>query len=564
MKSRTCVNPKGKFIYGIHKPSYRVVNLREQDRIESLGIFSEKLMHDNRANFPVGDVVVEQADWIFEIPNAFPFKGATYIGKSWADKKAKDPGAIVLPSLPETSLSAVLRKNFTKDGEPAEKLDQIFEALPQTILLTLATTSTDAEELERLAKLSCEFVFAADKERPTGLKYRIDEKGEIRPVIRNHPLFEALVNNYYLSDDFKEIMVLKPGTQGKSEIVGGWPPISESSRRQGHVFEYLRANSYIPWGHYAANMANDSIRYRIADLTAEDMTGLRHLYYERTYVRLAEELGVPVLARWKCLAKAEIEELRKKVIAALVAAEAGFSSQKSSPMFTGTLWGWNYGFDFAASGYRLHASHQQVHQQFAMIPASVSEGNHDQTESSDKIFPFACGDMVTEFIQEYRKSRDSDFFKDYLRAIRTNERMDERKNLPDSLIVYEDENIMLFVPKAQTSQWELQIMTLQPVGNILEADLNTRNSLDYTLLIAMRILTRMGARMITTIEYAKRFAGASDAVDIDQRLLYVFLPILPESPGGFSEAQFRWIMGHYPEDFAAACRAQLEQYEQNI
>jgi len=40
-------------------------------------------------------------------------------------------------------------------------------------------------------------------------------------------------------------------------------------------------------------------------------------------------------------------------------------------------------------------------------------------------------------------------------------------------------------------------------------------------------------------------------------LLYAFLPRLPESPGAFSEAQLRWINGHYPEDFAAACRRRL-------
>jgi hypothetical protein len=39
--------------------------------------------------------------------------------------------------------------------------------------------------------------------------------------------------------------------------------------------------------------------------------------------------------------------------------------------FDRTLWGWNYGFDYAPSGYRLHASHQQIHQQFALIPTEV-------------------------------------------------------------------------------------------------------------------------------------------------------------------------------------------------
>jgi sugar phosphate isomerase/epimerase len=109
---------------------------------------------------------------------------------------------------------------------------------------------------------------------------------------------------------------------------------------------------------------------------------------------------------------------------------------------------------------------------------------------------------------------------------------------------------MLFVPKAQTSQWELQLVTLAPVGNILEADDATRRSLDRAVLTAVQTLGRMGARMITTIEYAKRF----DAGDTGQHMLYSFLPRLPESPGAFSEAQQRWIIGHYPEDFAAACR----------
>jgi len=69
----------------------------------------------------------------------------------------------------------------------------------------------------------------------------------------------------------------------------------------------------------------------------------------------------------------------------------------------------------------------------------------------------------------------------------------------------------------------------------------------------MKTLGAMGAKLITTIELSKRF----DSPDSDQRLLYSFLPKLPQSPGAFSEAQFRWINGHYPEDFASACRVQL-------
>jgi len=36
-----CVTPPGKFIYGIHKPSYPVANLRRDTRIEALGIFQD-------------------------------------------------------------------------------------------------------------------------------------------------------------------------------------------------------------------------------------------------------------------------------------------------------------------------------------------------------------------------------------------------------------------------------------------------------------------------------------------------------------------------------------------
>jgi hypothetical protein len=98
-------------------------------------------------------------------------------------------------------------------------------------------------------------------------------------------------------------------------------------------------------------------------------------------------------------------------------------------------------------------------------------------------------------------------------------------------------------------------MTLASVGNILETDSRTRTSLDRAILVTMKILTALGARMVTVIEYAKRF----DNEDDDQRLLYAFLPRLPDSPGAFSEAQMRWINGHYPEDFAAACRRRLPE-----
>ena len=98
-------------------------------------------------------------------------------------------------------------------------------------------------------------------------------------------------------------------------------------------------------------------------------------------------------------------------------------------------------------------------------------------------------------------------------------------------------------------------MPVRPVGNILEADLETRQSLDRGMLIAMQTLTGLGARMITTIEYPKRFGAKTD-----QRLLYSFLPKLPYAPGAFSEAQLRFVCGHYPEDFARSCRNKLTVY----
>jgi len=96
-------------------------------------------------------------------------------------------------------------------------------------------------------------------------------------------------------------------------------------------------------------------------------------------------------------------------------------------------------------------------------------------------------------------------------------------------------------------------MPVTPAGNIVEADQNLRESIDAAILTAMRILTRMGARMITVIEYSKRLGSG----ETGQRLLYSFLPKMPQAPGAFSEAQLRWINGHYPEDFARACRMRL-------
>jgi len=540
MKLRTCVTPEGKFKYGIHKPSFTAVNLREKDFLQTLGLDSGDNPVDNARNFPAGDVEELQGEWIYEIPNPFPFRGATYIDKSWADAKANDPMAICLLEPQPTSMTDYLGRILRcHKGGDRDMLDEAFGDLPEKLLLALAATSTDPEDLVRLAELSCEFIYDEQEMLPVGLRYEEDAKGHRRPRIHRHDLFETVVNNSYLPDIYKEVMVLRPGAQGGSEIVGEWP-----ADRDSHVFEYLRRNSYIPWGHYAANIANDLVRYAIADLSAYDFDGLRHLYYQRTYLRLAEQLNINIDLRRKCLTIDELEKLRQGIIRELAA-------QNVPPLqFDATLWGWNYGFDFAASGYRLHASHQQIHQQFSMVPAAVA----GKDAASGMMPSYSCGDQVADFARLYQQEHNSSFFDDYLAAIRHNTRMDSRSDLQAELVVFEDEQVMLFVPKAQTSQWELQLMTLGPVGNILEADSSVRKSLNNGILTAMRVLTGLGAKLITVIEFSKRI-GVSD---IDQRLLYSFLPKIPYSMGAFSEAELRYINGHFPEDFAIACRIQLE------
>jgi hypothetical protein len=380
---------------------------------------------------------------------------------------------------------------------------------------------------------------------PTGLVYAAGPGGSPQPVIHKHLLFEAVANNPHLPDPYKVAMVIRPGAQGGSEIVGEIPRGNTT-----HIYEYLRRNSYISGGHYAANMAEDAIRYSISELSAADIEGLRHLYYQRTFLRLAEELGLELPGTHRQLRVEELEELRQSIIGRL---------RESELASTATLWGWNFGFDYSPSKYRLHASHQQVHQQHAMIP-DVVEGYSGNLHDPEFTLPaYGCGDLIADVIQRYRAVYDRDFFVDYRAAIEGNSRMDGRSELPSSLVVWRDTNVMVFVPKAQTSQWEVQLMTLDdgsgyPVGNIVEADTSVRKSLDTGILMAQKALAAIGARMVTTIEYPKRIGPKGE---LGQPLLYVFLPRLPESPGAFSEAQLRFINGHYPEDFAAVLRRQL-------
>jgi hypothetical protein len=283
----TCVSPEGRFVWALHQPRFQVLNLREDDFIQILGEDRQGAQRTNAANFPAGDVEETGADPIYEVANPLPFRGTTYIGKAWADAVAADPTRIAIAPPAKVSLEKALKKSL---GLSADALGQVFAHLPDPVRLALATTSTDPDDLKRLAAISCEFVWDAKGARPVALAHAADAHGRLRPKIFNHRLYEAVANNPHLPAVFKEVMVLCPGIQGDSEIVGQWRTAGS------HVFEYLRRNSYIPWGHYAANMAHDAVRYSAGDLSVEDIRGLRHLYYQRTYVRLARELELPLPA----------------------------------------------------------------------------------------------------------------------------------------------------------------------------------------------------------------------------------------------------------------------------
>ncbi len=535
---RTCVRADGTFHTGVHTPSFFVDNFREHDYIGPLGTTLSGRTVFNGVNFPEGDITATGADIIYEIPNALPFRGTTYINSRWADAAARDGEKISLPPKPTTSLWETMAAWARENGVENRKTASLFQGMPGPLKIALAEASTDPRDLVMLAQSACPFEFDTDGVTPRGLRFESRADGRAVPVINDHQLFEVVANNPDLPDAYKRAMVLRPGVQGDSEITGEWHQGPEKS----HVFEYLRQNSYIPWGHFAANTADDTVRYRIADLTLKDMTGMRHLCYQRIYVMLARQLGMKIPQNRQRISRERLENLRRELLDAL-------GRDGTSLPFNGSLWGWNFGFGCCQSGYRLHASHQQIHQQYAMIPGQVTGGEGDPMLPS-----YACGDLVADFVRAYRRCTGRGFFKNYLRAIRTNQRVDGNENGPRRLDVFEDENILLFVPKAQTSQWELQMMPLRPCGNILEADRALRDSLDRGIFTALGVLEKLGARMVTCIEYAKRFDDKKE----DQQLLYAFLPRLPHSPGAFSEAQLRWITGHYPEDFARACRQQQQ------
>lgn len=534
----SCVHPDGRFRVGRHQPEYLVRNLRERSYPLVLGELPDGTVLDNRANFPQGDLSGRAGSPVYEIRNALPFRGATYIDAAWAASRALDPAGIAMQPGPACSLKAHL---VTK-GLDAGAQRSLIAALPLPLRYALAETSTDAEELVWLAESTASFLHAPDGS-PTGLVYE-GEPGRCRPKMTNADLFETIANNPALPDAYKIVMALRPGVQGNS-------PITADERygaggQSGEIFEYLRTNSYIPGGHYAANFAHSSRRYAISELSLADMQGLRHLYYQRGYLLLAGLLGLAVPEGRRALSAEELESLRLALLA-----EA--KRRGSDCPHPATLWGWNFGYDFSPTGYRLHASHQMIHQQYALVPETVAGTRGEPLPA------FACGDMVADCAAAYRAEHGSDFFADYLRCIRANTRTDGATGQPASLVVHEDENVLLFVPKAQTSQWELNLMLIAdtaegPVGNIFEAGPAVRASIDRAMLIAQQVLAGMHARMVTTIEYGKRLG-----LHNGQPLLYAFLPKLPWAMGGFTEAQTRYVSGHYPEDFAAACRLHLAE-----
>jgi len=542
---RTCVSSKGQFVYGVNKPHFNITNLREKDFIKAIGVLPDKTEVDNNTNFPANDVKEENADIIYEVPNPFPFRGTTYINSAWADQYASQPERIKIEKRDSFSFQKSMKTWLKKDTLSLEQINDLYKTLPRPVIIAIAESSTDPDELIELAKTICTFIFDNNSNIPKGLYFKKDKNGNAFPDIKDYTLYEIIANNRCLPDVYKNAMVLVPGIQGTSEITGD----KHINNQESHVFEYLRRNSYIPWGHFAANMANNSVRYSAGELLLSDMEGMRSLYYQRTYIRLAEQLHISLsqVSSKQPLSDETIEDLRLEIIEQL-------SNNGRELNFNRSLWGWNYGFGYSHSGYNLHASHQQIHQQYAMIPKYVQ--NTENADNKASISSYSSGDLIEEFVLAYREKTGKSFFNNYISAINSNARTDGNLSKEASLKVFEDKNVILFVPKAQTSQFELQLMPKKQCGNVLEADLSMRKSIDRAILIAIQTIESLGARMVTSIEFSKRFDLDKKH---DQNIFYSFLPKLPMSPGAFSEAHLRWINGHYPEDFALACRLVMKQ-----
>lgn len=551
MTLRSCLKPPGHFVVGIHDPSYYVKNVRHSSFCRVLGHTPDGSPVVNDVNFPGGDFFVNSAEKVYEIHNVFPCWGATYILSKSAESIASKPGSWEFKrKWPDENFHII--KDLVKHGLKSKDGNTYnLNDLPRSLKIAIARRCDDSEILEAMASSICKIELDSNN-KAVGIGFE-EFQSSRRPNIADYELFKALVANPYLPDDYKRAMILMPGIQGGNPIVG------EYRKEKSHAWEYLRANSYIPWGHYASNMAHDSVRYNVRDLSFEDLKGLRHLYYQRILIRmetsLSETLNDPGIVQTTSnpsdqITVHELDGLRERVkknISKVL--ETGHKLP-----FNSTLWGWNYGFDSSQSGYRLHASNQQIHQQFALIPSTTEIFPSDKNYNNNQFTSYAAGDHVSEFAEAYRYKYKRSFFDDYITAIKSNRRTDGRKDLEASLVIHEDENAMLFVPKAQRSQAEIQIIAQKEIASIIYADRKARESIDYMIWLAVRLLSLAGAEMITCCEMSGRF----DKNGSDQRLMYYFLPRHPSSPGSFSEHQGRWITGHFPEDVALTLRRKLQ------
>ena len=95
---------------GIHEPKFTVDNFRQKTIKDVLGRLPGGRPVENLTNFPKGKIRADAADRIYEIANAFPFRGSTFINSAWADRKAERPETIGLPPRPDCSLTACLEQ----------------------------------------------------------------------------------------------------------------------------------------------------------------------------------------------------------------------------------------------------------------------------------------------------------------------------------------------------------------------------------------------------------------------------------------------------------------------
>ncbi|MEA3386528.1 MAG: hypothetical protein U9Q89_08835, partial [Thermodesulfobacteriota bacterium] len=206
---RTCIDPSGVFICAIHQPSYKVVNLRQTDALAVLGHDSDGNAINNQTNFPQGDLAINNAGRVCEIPNAFPFWGATYILDDQARQFSKDPEQLRFTKRDEESdrLLPLLKDLLSGRLKGSNKKAYSLKDLPRSVLVSLAQTSKDRELLKAIAHLACKFELDGNQD-PVGMKYEKDKQGRLRPVLFDHELFEVLGNNIACPDNYKPAMVL--------------------------------------------------------------------------------------------------------------------------------------------------------------------------------------------------------------------------------------------------------------------------------------------------------------------------------------------------------------------